>query len=107
MGILGMPFRRILLVLFAISLFSIFQKDLLQAGDQYGWVHGHFRGPVPYYVGNPKPVDPHQKTSAALPVEASPRAYPYGYFGAQYRPYTVSHQNYYNDFSQWSFRRGY
>jgi len=113
-----MPHRLILIVLFLISIFSLQQPSLLSAAEQYGLIHGCYHGPVPYYIGNPKSIDIAQTGSAVFPErkiqsypslqeEASPHAYPYGYFGAQYRPYSVSHRNYYNDFSQWSFRRGY
>jgi hypothetical protein len=50
---------------------------------------------VPYYAGNPRPI-----------VPARP-AYPYGYFGAQYRPYSTLHYGYYREFYQWSTRAGY
>ena len=33
--------------------------------------------------------------------------YNWGYFGAHYRPFSVSHTGYYNDFVQWGYRRGY
>jgi hypothetical protein len=117
-GIAQMPLRRNLIVLFTITLFSLNQSAGLWGAELYGWVHGHYYGPVPYYICNPKVVEiarPGPGAVAAgavisnpsLSGEAYPSAYPYGYFGAQYRPYSVTHQNYYNDFSQWSFRRGY
>jgi hypothetical protein len=113
-----MSLNRILELLLAIALFTSAQQTMLKAEEQYGWVKGHYRGPVPYYIGNPRtipiaeprPVVLNTKTKQPSPisqVEASPRAYPYGYFGVQYRPYSVSQSNYYKDFSQWSFRRGY
>lgn len=71
----------------------------LKAAEQYGWVNKRYHGPVPYYVGNPRIIEPNQ--------DIYPRAYPYGYFGVHYRPYTVSHHNYYNDYSQLSYRQGY
>jgi hypothetical protein len=33
--------------------------------------------------------------------------YSWGYFGAHYRPMSVSHTGYYNQFVQWGYRRGY
>jgi hypothetical protein len=113
-----MPHRRILNMLLMVTLFSLYASADLLAAEQYGWVYGRYRGPVPYYIGNPKnievaqpvPVYVNAKTmqpSAPLPNQANMHAYPYGYFGTQYRPYTVSSRNYYNDFSQTSFRRGY
>jgi hypothetical protein len=110
-----MPPRRILNVLFAITLFSLIQPAGLSGAELYGWIHGCYHGPAPYYIGNPKNIDIAQtvpgvgaiESYPALQGEASLHAYPYGYFGAQSRPYSVSHRNYYNDFSQWSFRRGY
>jgi hypothetical protein len=110
--------QAILLVLLTIALFSLSLPSGLQAAEQYGWGHGHYRGPIPYYIGNPKTINPDKVTpplyrsgvassSPSTQREASPRAYPYGYFGAQYRPYVVTGSNYYNDFSQLSLRRGY
>jgi hypothetical protein len=105
-------------MLLVISAFLLSISASLSAAEQYGWVYGRYRGPVPYYIGNPKSVEIAQTAPAAVsastiqshslpPGEAGLPAYPYGYFGAQYRPYTVSHTNYYHDFSQLSFRRGY
>jgi hypothetical protein len=110
-----MPFRRYLNVLVMISAFLLSASAGLSAAEQYGWVYGRYRGPVPYYVGNPKSVDIVPAAVSANTNQSHPMppgganvpAYPYGYFGAQYRPYTVSNRNYYNDFSQLSFRRGY
>jgi len=33
--------------------------------------------------------------------------YQWGYFGAEYRPASISHHGYYGDFTQWGYRRGY
>ena len=72
----------------------------------------------PYWAGNPK------QTVAAPP---GPYRYPeydaargpwygygfgvptynWGYFGARYRPASISHRGYYGDFTQWSYRKGY
>jgi hypothetical protein len=102
-----MSFRRISIALFAIFFFSLVHGSTLKSADLYGWVQGRYRGPVPYYMGNPKRIESAQSAPIVHPPEPSPRAYPYGYFGAQYRPYGVSSTNYYNDYNQWSFRRGY
>jgi len=113
-----MRLRWFLSALLTIALFSLSRSASLSAGEQYGWVKGRYHGPVPYYVGNPKRIEPSQSARAAFagstisssPLQqgdASPRAYPYGYFGAQYRPYSTWHRNYYNDYIQWSFSRGY
>jgi hypothetical protein len=110
-----MALRRILLVLIGIVLILQLRGLNLAAAEYYSWVHGSYYGPTPYYVGNPKQIDPVQATSAAGASQSSPtqhsgvspRAYPYGYFGAQYRYYTLSHKNYTNDYIQWSLRRGY
>lgn len=110
--------RRILFFLSAITLFSLCSSADLWGAELYGWVYGRYHGPVPYYMGNPQVIEIAQSGPGAVaagtaksypPVqgEAYPGAYPYGYFGAQSRPYSVTHRNYYNDFSQWSFRRGY
>jgi hypothetical protein len=50
---------------------------------------------VPYYAENPRQI------------ARAPQAYPYGYFGAQYRPYSIIHQGYYHEFFLWSYRTGY
>jgi hypothetical protein len=50
---------------------------------------------VPYYAGNPRPIPPR------------PVAYPYGYFGAQYRPYFDLHRGYYYTYHQWTYSTGY
>jgi hypothetical protein len=113
-----MPPRRILFVLFAIVLFSLSPSAYLWGADLYGWIGKQYHGPVPYYICNPKVVAIAQPgpgavaggaviSNPSLSGGACPSAYPYGYFGTQSRPYSVTHQNYYNDYSQWSFRRGY
>ena len=33
--------------------------------------------------------------------------YSWGYFGATYRPASIWHHGYYDDFTQWGYRRGY
>jgi hypothetical protein len=117
-GTVQMPLRRILFVLFAIALFSMYASGRLLGAELYGWVSGRYHGPVPYYICNPKAVEISQPGPGAIAAGAvisnpslsggaCPSAYPYGYFGAQTRPYSVTHTNYYHDFSQWSFRRGY
>jgi hypothetical protein len=113
-----MPHRRILNVLLMIALFSLFASASVSAADQYGWVNGRYRGPVPYYIGNPKNIPIDQKAPVAVaaqanvPVAPMPRdgslhAYPYGYFGTQSRSYSFSFRNYYNDYLQTSYGRGY
>jgi hypothetical protein len=111
-----MSIRQFLIASVAIIGFALFPAAGLRAEQWYGWVHGHYHGPPPYYICNPKSVDPNQAAMAAYPngpvpgahqSEPCPRAYPYGYFGAQAHQYTVWHRNYYNDFTQWSYRRGY
>ncbi|MGD0517009.1 MAG: hypothetical protein ABSA26_05680 [Thermoguttaceae bacterium] len=113
-----MPLRRILLFLFAMAFFALSASACLSGAELYGWIHGCYHGPAPYYIVNPKNMDiaqtaPHYAAERAIQSypaqqgEAGLHAYPYGYFGAQSRPYSVSHVNYYHDFSQWSFRRGY
>ena len=49
----------------------------------------------PIYAANPKLI------------KSLPPSYPYGYFGAQTRPYTLMHNGYFNDFYQLSTRHGY
>jgi hypothetical protein len=110
-----MPLCRNILVLSAIALFSLTQSAEVFGAELYGWIHGCYHGPAPYYIGNPKNMDIARTVPGAGAIQSYPaqqgetglHAYPYGYFGAQTRPYSVSHRNYYNDFSQWSFRRGY
>jgi len=109
--------RRILLILLAITSFLLLLETGLSAGEFYGVVRGRYHGPEPYYVGNPKRVEitqsaitffPKGTTRSSTPLRwDDTRAYPYGYFGAQYRPYFVTHRNYTNDYSQWSLMRGY
>ena len=88
-----MPYRQILMVLFLLSFFALQQPSLLSAAEQYGWIHGRYYGPIPYYVGNPRSIEITQTGSAVFPErkiqsypslqgEASPHAYPYGYFVA-------------------------
>jgi hypothetical protein len=102
-----MPRRCILLVLVTIAMVWISGSGNLHAEELYGWVHKTYHGPIPYYVGNPKNIDPYPYAYPPPQGIAGPRAYPYGYFGTQSRPYSVMSENYYSDFSQWSFRRGY
>jgi hypothetical protein len=117
-GNVQMPLRRILIVFSAIFLFSLSASAGLRGAEQYGWIGKHYYGPVPYYICNPKVVENNETGpvgggaravffNSSLSGGACPSAYPYGYFGTQSRPYSVTHQNYYSDFSQWSFRRGY
>jgi hypothetical protein len=82
------------------------------AGEPFGRLSASLRTPTPYYVGNPKLIPPKKETpfrAARYSSEQStgPHAYPYGYFGAQTRPYATKHSGYYNDFSQTSYGRGY
>jgi hypothetical protein len=116
-----MPLRRSFFVLFSIALFSLASSESVWGAELYGWIANHYYGPTPYYLCNPKTVaviPPIPPKPGAVPTKAvivnpslsggaCPSAYPYGYFGTQYRPYSVTHQNYYNDYIQWSFRRGY
>jgi hypothetical protein len=117
-GIVMMSMCRKLTVLFATALFLLMQSAWVSGAELYGWIHGHYYGPAPYYLGHPKNVDVAQtapvngaeravQNCPAMQGQAGPAAYPYGYFGAQSRPYSTSHVNFYHDFSQWSFRRGY
>jgi hypothetical protein len=109
--------RRILFALLAIVMFSLPAPGGLFGAQYYGWIRHEYYGPVPYYICNPKEVENNETgpntrggavwSNRSLSGGACPSAYPYGYFGTQSRPYSVSHQNYYNDFIQWSFRRGY
>jgi hypothetical protein len=50
---------------------------------------------VPYYAGNPRPMPP------------VPAAYPYGYFGAQYRSFVDLHRGYFYDYYQRTYTAGY
>jgi hypothetical protein len=112
-----MRLRRTVLALLTIAVFSLSAAGELFAAEYYGWIRHDYYGPAPYYLCNPKEVasketGPNTRGGAvwvnqSLTNGACPSAYPYGYFGAQTRPYSVSHKNYYNDFIQWSFRRGY
>jgi hypothetical protein len=44
---------------------------------------------------------------AAEPVTVFPRAYPWGYFGAQPTRQKVYHRGYYGDYYEWGYRRTY
>jgi hypothetical protein len=111
-----MSLRRVSIVLLAFILFTLSQSTWLNAVEQYGWINGRYYGPTPYYIGNPKIIDvpPSQpititgrRKQATTQIEPNHQAYPYGYFGTQSRAHSVFSSNYYNDFNQWSYRRGY
>jgi hypothetical protein len=52
----------------------------------------------------------HRHLHRAPPPTATasfPRAYPWGYFGAQPGRYRVSHRGHYGDYWEWGYRRAY
>ncbi len=82
------------------------------AGEPFGKLAPYWRAPTPYYVGNPKTIAqkrdvPPQTLQWARTHTAYPRAYPYGYFGAQARPYRYASSGYYNAADQTTFGWGY
>ena len=91
------------LVAFATSAF---------ADEPFGRLAPYWRTPAPYYVGNPKlilpktDVPPRTAQHARL-QSTGPHAYPYGYFGAQTRPYASKSFGYYEAYSQTSYGWGY
>ena len=52
----------------------------------------------------------YRKPATAAPPEAAvtfPRAYPWGYFGAQPTRRHVSHRGYYGEYYEWGYYRAY
>jgi hypothetical protein len=82
-------------------------------GAEYrGLLSASLRTPTPYYVGNPRVIlpktdTPMQKNRYSSNQSLGPRAYPYGYFGAQTRCYSASHTGCFNSYNQTTFGWGY
>jgi hypothetical protein len=110
-----MPVRFVLLIVITMFVLSLTATDNLLAGNIYGSIHQD----QPYYLDNPKRIEVEQTRNTSDPKSGNavsavaqsklhPRAYPYGYFGAQYRPYSTTRtRDYFNSSWQWSFARGY
>jgi hypothetical protein len=100
-------------IVLAVFVFGgIFTATNSFADQQYGRLSAYMRTPTPYYMGNPKLILPKanisSRTARNATVQTSERrAYPYGYFGAQTRPYSTKSAGYYNDYTQTSYGRGY
>jgi hypothetical protein len=100
-------------IILAVFVFSgIFTATNSFADQQYGRLSAYMRTPTPYYLGNPKLILPKtnisSRTARNATVQTSERrAYPYGYFGAQTRPYSTKSAGYYGDYTQTSYGRGY
>jgi hypothetical protein len=82
------------------------------AEEPFGKLAPYWRTPTPYYVCNPKTIMPKrnvppQTAQYARTHMTCPRAYPYGYFGAQPRPYSYKSTGYYDSADQTTFGRGY
>jgi hypothetical protein len=114
--VVGFPFfagsvmRSCLKIVLAVFVFAAI-SSVSFAEQQYGKLSAYMRTPVPYYVGNPKTYSPkaysYTRTVGNAFTKSVPRAYPYGYFGAQTRPYSTQSAGYYNDYTQSSSGRGY
>jgi hypothetical protein len=106
-----MTLRRFCLVLPLLAVFfllSLSPRASVSASEPFGLFRGRVLPAESYYANNPRVIPP----VSALPKASSGKepnvqAYPYGYFGAQSRPYVISHRGSHNDFTQSSFRRGY
>jgi hypothetical protein len=102
--------RRLFAGLLLIALSAFATTDF--AGEPFARLSAFMRTPAPYYVGNPmvilpttnSPTQTHHFSSNQSP---GPRAYPYGYFGAQTRTYYASHTACFNKYSQTTFGWGY
>ncbi|MGW8257952.1 MAG: hypothetical protein ACWGMZ_10740, partial [Thermoguttaceae bacterium] len=51
-----MPLKYKSLLFLVILLYGI-SCSMLSAAEMYGWNRGHYRGPVPYYLYNPKLIE--------------------------------------------------
>ncbi len=75
----------------------------------------YWHTPAPYYTGNPRVIDPatvkNPTPSPAkipqkyAPPAPSPKAYPYGFFGAQTRGFKMTKQGYYGEYDQTTYSR--
>jgi len=110
--------RPVLSILVYLFLLMLSQPTPVAAGNLLEWMRGHARARPPAYLGNPKQVAP----SPPVPHPYYPEhnvhgpwygygfgvpTYPWGYFGARYRPAVISHKGYYGNFTQWGYRYGY
>jgi len=82
------------------------------ASEPFGRLAPYWRTPTPYYVGNPKVIPPKKEAPPrtaqyARTHSAYPHAYPYGYFGAQTRPYSAKSLGYYENADQTTYGWGY
>jgi hypothetical protein len=103
---------RIRNLLFALTTFGLISfSSPVFAGEPYGRLAPYWRTPTPYYVGNPKVIEPRKAPSRIAQnirqPSPGPYAYPYGHFGAQMRPYAARSFGYYNDYYQTSYGFGY
>jgi hypothetical protein len=96
------------LVLFGFLAFA----STASATEPFGRLAPYWRTPTPYYAQNPRLIQPKkdvppQTVQKSRPQPTGPHAYPYGYFGAQTRPYAAKSFGYYEAFSQTSYGWGY
>jgi len=110
--------RPMLAFLACMFLWTLSGPTPATAGDLLARILGRGPSPPPAYLGNPKQIVPSQPAPHPYYPEhnvAGPwygygfgvPAYPWGYFGARYRPAVVSHHGYYGDFTQWGYRYGF
>jgi hypothetical protein len=100
--------RFIALALLALAAMA----SMASAEEPFGRLAPYWRTPTPYYVGNPKLIEPKRDVPPrtaqyARTHSAYPRAYPYGYFGAQTRPYSYRSTGYYDTADQTTHGWGY
>jgi hypothetical protein len=84
----------------------------VSASEPFGKLAPYWRTPMPYHLQNPRTIPP-KTTPAPRTADESraklvgPYAYPYGYFGAQTRPYSYKSSGYYKDIPQTTYGWGY
>lgn len=108
----GFSMRQYLLPLIIALIGFAFSASPISAEEPFGKLAPYWRTPTPYYICNPKTIVP--KRNAPPPTAqftrtriTCPRAYPYGYFGAETRPYYYKSTGYYDSADQTTFGRGY
>jgi hypothetical protein len=105
-----MQIRKIFFSVFVLG--AILSASNAQADPPFGRLAPYWRTPTPYFVGNPKVIQPEKHRVALSYVDPAMRktekhAYPYGFFGAQTRLYTAKSSGYYEAYNQRSYGWGY
>ncbi|OHB79634.1 MAG: hypothetical protein A2V98_18690 [Planctomycetes bacterium RBG_16_64_12] len=94
--------RRCLLVFFAwVIVFGLVLPASVWAGHPFRFA----RKPAPEPRFYPEYVREYDPYGAGVGLGVP--TYNWGYFGARHGPSCTSHQGYYGDYFQWSFRPGY